>query len=490
MSIRTRLTGHLLGRAFILFLVLGLVFTAWGVSVAVYLTVRNRPLENLVTGTSPIQVLEGVRDSTTVGTSTVTVAQPTLERLAKIGGWVQVLDPTGVVVFSYAVPSNVPTSYAPGQLVYLRGKPSEIGQGSFFTLYDTARGRLTWVLGSKNEWNTPLQRAASPVTLAQALAILVVLSIGVAVLVSWISAETLSRPLVHVMSWLESLARRSYAEPLDRKGQPASRTSSGELRRSYRTYREVIGSLDTLTEKLGRNEAERARIEAAREEWITGITHDLRTPLSSVRGYAELLGSEYEFTPEETTQYARTIKVQSENMERLIDDLGLTFRLRAEALPLHLATVDLTEVAREAAVALANDPRSEGRTVAFAEGATREKLLVNVDVAYVTRALGNLLGNAVVHNDAGTTVTVSAMREAGWARVDVVDDGRGMDATTLSRLFDRYYRGTASGGDAYGTGLGMAIARQLVEAHGGTVEVTSAEGAGTTVRVWLPLVVG
>jgi signal transduction histidine kinase len=93
----------------------------------------------------------------------------------------------------------------------------------------------------------------------------------------------------------------------------------------------------------------------------------------------------------------------------------------------------------------------------------------------------------VVHNPEGTTVTARATREGGWARVDIADDGVGMDEATLGRLFDRYYRGTASGGDAYGTGLGMAIARQLVEAHGGSVEVRSAVGEGTTISVRLPL---
>ena len=485
MSIRSRLTGHLLGRAFVLFLVLGLVFTAWGVSVSVYLNYRNNPVS-----TSPIQALEEIRDATTISAGRPTVSKWELDRVATHGGWVQILDPTGAVVFSFAVPSTVPTSYAPGELVYLRNKPSEIGQKSFYTLFDSKKDRLTWVLGHEKAWDTPMQRATKPVTLVQALIGLLVVSIGVALLVSWIGAETLSRPLVHVMTWLESLAQGSFAEPLDRGGQPASRESDGTLRRPYRTYQEVIGSLETLTEQLGHNEAERERIESAREEWLTGVTHDLRTPLSSVRGYAELLGSEYEFTADETRQYAQTIKSQAQDMESLIDDLGLTFRLRAEALPLARTTVDLTEVAREAAVALANDPRSEGRTIAFAETTAREPLTVSVDVGYVTRALGNLLGNAVVHNPAGTTVTVSATREAGWARVDIADDGRGMDEATLARLFDRYYRGTASGGDAYGTGLGMAIARQLVEAHGGTVEVSSAVESGTIVRVRLPLVVG
>ena len=484
MSIRARLTGHLLGRAFLLFLALGLVFTAWGVGVAIYLTSTSRPAKQIA-GTSPIRTLEVLRDATTATSGTVSIEASALAGVDKAGAWVQVLDPQGRVVYAHAVPSEVPTAYAPGELVYARTKPASIGQRSVYTLYASDRGKLTWILGSEKGWTTPIDVAASPAPLIQALLGLVVLSIAVALLVAWIGAETLSRPLVHMLSWLEALASGSYAEPLDRNGRPASRHIDGSLRAPFRTYREVIASLDTLTAELGRTQAERERIEAAREEWITGITHDLRTPLSSVRGYADLLGSEYEFSAEETRAHARTIREQAENMERLIDDLGLTFRLRAEALPLDRAIVDLTEVAREAAVALANDPRAEGRAVEF--GACAGPLPVSADERYLARALGNLLGNAAVHNPAGTTVTVRTAREGGWARVDVTDDGRGMDEATLARLFDRYYRGTASGGDAFGTGLGMAIARQLVEAHGGTVDVASEVDAGTTISLRLPL---
>ncbi len=487
MSIRARLTGHLLGRSFVLFLALGLVFIAWGVGAAIFLTATSRPADK-VAGTSPIQTLEALRDATTVASGTVSIGPDALARVEKAKGWVQVLDAQGRVIYAHAVPSRVPTAYAPGELVYLRNKPAEVGQRSIYTLYASNRGKLTWVLGSTKGWVAPINTAASTTQLVQALVALVVVSIGVALLVAWASAETLSRPLVHILSWLEALANGDYAEPLDKNGRPASRHIDGSLRAPFRTYREVIASLDSLTAELGRTQAERERLEAAREEWITGITHDLRTPLSSVRGYADLLGSDYDFAPAEVREHARTIGRQAENMERLIDDLGLTFRLRAEALPLRPEPLDLTALAREAAVALANDPRAEGRDVAFEDSAAGGgPLTVVADPAYLARALGNLLGNAAVHNPAGTTVTVRTLREPGFARVEVSDDGVGMDEATRDRLFDRYYRGTASGADASGTGLGMAIARQLVEAQGGTIAVTSAPGAGTTISVRLPL---
>jgi len=111
---------------------------------------------------------------------------------------------------------------------------------------------------------------------------------------------------------------------------------------------------------------------------------------------------------------------------------------------------------------------------------------VDVDPMLFRRAVSNLLTNAVVHNPDGTTVRIHVTRDSGSASVSIADDGTGMDAATLDRLFDRYYRGTSTESLSDGTGLGMAIARQIVEAYGGSIEATSAVGTGTTVTLRIP----
>jgi signal transduction histidine kinase len=180
---------------------------------------------------------------------------------------------------------------------------------------------------------------------------------------------------------------------------------------------------------------------------------------------------------------AAVIREQALHMDALLDDLNLSFRLRAEALPLTRQRLDLVELVRDATVELANDPRAEGREIAF--DAPAGPVLAAVDPPWFGRALRNLLVNAAAHNPAGTHVRVAVAREGSEAVVTVADDGTGMDASTLARLFDRYYRGTSTATDVEGTGLGMAIARQLVEAHGGHIEVESAPARGTTVRIRL-----
>ena len=486
MSIRSRFTRSFLGRIVLLLVALGFVFSVW-VGYYAFTSLTG----NVADGDAAAVVLKQAKSETTVTAGEVTVGDDALDMVDRNHGWLQVLDDNGHQIFSHAKPAGVPTDFAPGQLVSLKQDASSLGSGrSIHTWYSGDARKLTWVYGTTQREKSTLERLVpSPDEGMRAVLILLVASFLTVIAVAGLFGSSLARPLIHMMEWLDQLSKGTYAEPTDRRGRPRSRRrAGGPLRSKYRAYREVIAALDTLTAELGRTRAERERMERAQEEWVTGVSHDLRTPLSSVRGYADLLASDYDFSPDEVRHHAAIIREKSDTMERLIGDLGLTFRLRAEALPLSRQDADLLEVAREAAVALTNDPRAAGRDVRFIEPPGEGCVPVCIDVAWFRRALDNLLINAVVHNAEGTTVSVSVARLGSEATVTIVDDGRGMDAQTLARLFDRYYRGTTSDGDAAGTGLGMAIARQLVDAHGGRIEVSSASGEGTTLRVIVPAV--
>lgn len=489
-GLRGRLTGHFLGRVFLLLVVLAFVFMAWITIVVVSLLQPGGGGR----ATPPTTLLRDAAVDTTFTANGFVLADRSRKRLAEQGMWLQVLDESGEVVGSADAPARLPGRYTAGRLVHIRQKPAELGAQQVFTWYETVGGReLTYLLGKDGEspkppylsFGTYGAQPSRTSTLALMAGFLLAGAVAT-LLVAWFTGATLARPLVHMMEWLRALAGGDYAEPAGRDGRAASIGRAGGLRRPYRTYREVFEALGTLTERMRRSEQERERLERAREEWMSGVSHDLRTPLSSVRGYAEVLASDYDFEPAEVRRQAALIRGQAEHMDSLLDDLNLTFRLSADALPLVPGRVDLVELAREAAVELANDPRASGREIVFEEPAGTGEIAADVDPQWFRRALGNLLVNAAVHNDEGTTVRVTVAREGAEAVVAITDDGRGMDAETMSRLFDRYYRGGATGDRAEGSGLGMAIARQLVEANGGRIEVESSAGAGTMVRVTVP----
>ncbi|PKQ38209.1 MAG: hypothetical protein CVT59_02995 [Actinobacteria bacterium HGW-Actinobacteria-1] len=490
MRLEGRLSGHFLGRVALLVGGLGFVFLLWlgGLAFSAFQTREA--------AAPPSDILRTAAEVTRVTSDTVTLDAETVAAVTEGGYWLQVLDERGDEVTRVAAPADVPTHFTPGGLVLARQNPRTIGQAKVSTWVETIGGReITFVLGQEigpEPAGPDIYVGADRPVSQRTLWLMMVLLLGggaAAVLGSaWLFGRGLARPLVHMMTWLSALAEGDFAEPLDRRGVPASRLGpGGPRRRQYRTYREVFDSLDSLTNVLRSTAEERQRLEDARNEWIAGVSHDLRTPLTSIQGYADVLASEYEFDATEVRRQADVIARQADHMDALLDDLNLSFRLRADALPLAFERVDLVELVREMAVELANDPRAAGREVLFAEPAGGGALSAEVDPSMLRRSVMNLLVNAAVHNPAGTTVTVTLGREGSDALIEVADDGIGMTAETRERLFDRYFRGTSTSDDAEGTGLGMAIARQIVVAHGGTIEVSSEPDAGTRVLVRVPL---
>ncbi|HEY5548388.1 MAG TPA: HAMP domain-containing sensor histidine kinase [Coriobacteriia bacterium] len=491
MRLRGRLTGHFLGRVALMLAGLGLVFLVWAVALTIAVSQANKG------GIGAAAVLTDAAGTLTVKGKGAVLPTETIAAAQRGGYWIQVLDENGYEIAQAGRPAKIPRHYTPGMLVLYRQSPGSngLGQRSISTWVDTIQGReLTLVLGEPGTQPqgpaTLINRATESPSPRTILLLSVALLVGggiVTIGVAWLFGRGLAKPLVHMMAWLSALARGEYSEPQGRKGRPVSRKSNGvSLRRPYATYREVFASLDTLTAQMRTNSDERARIEAARDEWVAGVSHDLRTPLTSIRGYAEVLASDYEFESGEVRRQAAVIATQAGHMDELLEDLNLSFRLRADALALSRSPLDLVELAREAAVALANDPRAAHTQVLFDEPPGSGAITVSGDQTLLRRAMANLLVNAAVHNPDGTTVRVTVAREGSWALLRVSDDGAGMDEATRLRLFDRYFRGTSTVVDATGTGLGMAITRQIVVAHGGAIHVASTPGHGTIVQVALP----
>jgi signal transduction histidine kinase len=235
----------------------------------------------------------------------------------------------------------------------------------------------------------------------------------------------------------------------------------------------------------------RKAAEAEREAFADAAAHDLKTPLTALRGQAQLLlrraragrlgdGAVLEAG-------LATIDAAVGRMVALIDELMDAAHLRAgRSLELNLVPADLAALAGEAAAEAAQG--APGHTVRVE---ANEPGVVGVwDGARLRRVLGNLLGNAVKYSPGGGAVRVRVGREADaageWAVVAVSDEGLGIPEEDLPRVFERFHRG-GNVGRIGGTGIGLFGARRIVEQHGGTVEVASDEGRGSTFTVRLPL---
>jgi two-component system OmpR family sensor kinase len=224
--------------------------------------------------------------------------------------------------------------------------------------------------------------------------------------------------------------------------------------------------------------------------FVADASHELRTPLTSIRGFAEL----YRQAPDQADveRVMRRIEDEAARMGILVDDLLLLARLDQQR-PLQQAPVDLLTIAADAvhdACAIAPD-----RPVTLDVANTDPPPVVVGDEARLRQVLGNLVGNALQHTAPGTPVTVrvntrrgSADGGAGWATLEVADEGTGLAPADAERVFERFYRADASRSrDDGGAGLGLAIVAALVAGHGGRVSVDTAPGSGATFRVELPL---
>lgn len=293
----------------------------------------------------------------------------------------------------------------------------------------------------------------------------------------------IGKPLFYVISWISRLAGGIYEEP-----DGLQKIYSGKdkkLKRPYRLYKELILQLHILTDILERSRQEKKRLDEVRKEWIAGISHDLKTPLTYIKGYSSmLLSPQYDWNSEEKTVFLTEIQQKANHMEELIGDLNLSFQLDEQQLPVQWEKHDLVEFIRRIVVDVANDPRSAGSSLTFENDEPQMETLF--DMKLLQRALHNLLLNAVLHNPSGTNIKVSITKST-QLQIVISDDGLGMDDKAIDRLYSKYYRGVPTDFRSEGTGLGMAIAKQLVLAHGGDILVTSEINKGTSVVVILPL---
>ncbi|HEX6951451.1 MAG TPA: ATP-binding protein [Gaiellaceae bacterium] len=227
------------------------------------------------------------------------------------------------------------------------------------------------------------------------------------------------------------------------------------------------------------------RLERLRDAFMAAVSHELRTPLTSVSGFLELLGDEEDSLPLTGRTYLTAARRGTARLQRIVEDLLLVAEIEADLLELHPQPVDLTELAA-AAVEEAGAAAAEKRIEIALD--TEGPLPLEADTARLRQVLDNLLSNAIKYTPTGGAVVLSTSDRGGQRCVEISDNGIGVPHSELGQLFSRFYRAsTATRRAIPGTGLGLVIARAIVEGHGGTISLESREGEGTRVTVSLPL---
>jgi signal transduction histidine kinase len=223
--------------------------------------------------------------------------------------------------------------------------------------------------------------------------------------------------------------------------------------------------------------------EANRRDLVAWVSHDLRTPLAGMRAMSEALEDKVVVDPETVAEYHRRIRVETDRMAALVDDLFELSRITAGALRLSLAQVPLSDVVSDAVASAAPVAAARGVRLVAAESGWP---VVQASEPELSRIVANLLLNAIRYTPSDGTVTVSGGRDGDGAWLAVTDACGGIPDADLPRVFDVAFRGEAARTPGSGGGLGLAIVRGLVEAHRGTVAVSNVDG-GCQFVVRLPL---
>ncbi len=299
-------------------------------------------------------------------------------------------------------------------------------------------------------------------------------------------------PVALVLAALVSLwiVRRLQLR-LARLEQLAERVGEGDFSaRVHEPGPDEIGRLgESLNQMTGRLAVAKDEVEQANEQrsqLLADITHELATPLTAIRGYAEiLLDEEISLDESDRRRFLSDLVHNSERMDRLISELLELARLEAGGTPLRLERLDLRALVHHSAARLSGQFEERGLRLHDSSG-RGEPIEIEADGLRIEQVVDNLLHNALRHVPEDETVEIEVRVEGNYAILEVRDSGPGFAPEDLPRVFDRFYRADRSR-TTPGSGLGLAIVREIVRAHGGEVSAANREGGGAVLRVQLAL---
>lgn len=236
-------------------------------------------------------------------------------------------------------------------------------------------------------------------------------------------------------------------------------------------------AFNRMSHELGVSFDRQRRLEAERRDLIAAVSHDLRTPLTSMRAMIEAINDGVVSDADTVQRYLRLIQGESERLGTLIEDLFELVRIDSGNLELRLNAVPLSELVEGVLAGMRVQAEDKGVRL---ESRYEQDAPAAVDAARMERVLVNLVDNALRHTPRGGCVRVTVARHDDRVRLAVSDTGEGISAEDQEHVFERFYRGEKSRSrEGGGTGLGLAIARGIVEAHGGSIELKSMPGNGS-----------
>lgn len=344
---------------------------------------------------------------------------------------------------------------------------SGIASGYVYVLMRSPKSEVSRLLMSSYANRTALYVALGAV-LASALLVFAVLS-------------TITRPLRRLTNAADAVSAAGVEDAIDPAAMPQAsyETRNDEIGRLARAFRSMVARL--------REQVQRVRkMDATRREWVASISHDLRTPLTSLMGHLETV--QLRGTQMTETERARFIEVAMQNakhLDRLSASLFDFARLDSDEVPVDKAPAALGELLDDLAMRFA--PAAEARSVKIVASYGEGLPLVRIDAALIERALANLIDNALRYSTESGIVSLKAFTHESGVAITVADSGIGIAEKDIAQVFDRFFQGSRHREGRGHAGLGLAIVQRVAHLHGGTVNAANQTTGGAVFTIWLPL---
>lgn len=391
------------------------------------------------------------------------IKQYGLEKLRENKLWLQILDSNGNVIYGFSEPKVHKNYYSNSELLELADQNNSSNDTVYFNTITNNKNNFIYIIHFPlNISKVNMFFDGNKFIVGKSIIFSVIGIIFLMILISGVVyGYWVTKCISNITTAVSDVTKRSYL-PIKIKG----------------VFADVYDSLNLLSEEIHKSDEIQKKTDIMREEWISNITHDLKTPLSPIKGYAELLAdNSITHSSEKIHKYASIMLKNIEYTNKLISDLKLTYQLQNGIIPLNKKNDDLVRFLKELSIDILNYPEYESNMIEFKNDIDT----VNFDFDYtlLKRAFSNLIVNAFTYGNKYTKVFVYITLNEK-IEITISDNGKGMTREEVSNLFNRYYRGTNTKRKIEGTGLGLAITKQIIEIHEGDIYVESELGLGSS----------
>lgn len=406
---------------------------------------------------SPTQLLEAITEDLQQSASSYVLSDNTIAKMEQENVWCMMIsNESGNVLWNYKLPSELPQHYTPGDVAemtrwYLQEYPVFVSNQSDELL----------VIGYPKDsfWKISAYKTFASIKIdILGLVSLFLLNIVIVLILFVHNSRKVEKSIKPILTGIEEISAGKNTQLVE------------------------YGELAEINTKLNKVAITLQQRDMARANWISGISHDIRTPLSMVLGYSSSLETDNTLNAEQQEKVA-AIRQQAAKIKYLIEDLNLTAKLEYDMQPLRVEKIHLVELARQVVCEFLDSNLDNSFSIDFITDSDSELLYINGDETLLKRAITNLIQNSIGHNPSGCEITVSVSCNNQNATVIIADNGIGIPAQKLKELNSKtHYMESTDEKLNLRHGLGMLLVRQIVDAHHGVIKIESKpqEGFKTT----------